>query len=221
MPQPILDPSMALIVSLVGPLAVGAVIVLLGKRPNLRDGAGVVGAAGVFATVALGLLPAVRAGGRPEWTVLELLGDLAIAFRVEPLGVLFAMVASGLWIVTSIYAVGYLRGHHETHQTRFFLCFALAIFGALGVAYSANLLTLFLFYELITLSTYPLVTHRGDVAAKRAGRVYLGLLMSTSIAFLLLAIAWTYSLTGTLDFRDGGILSSVDPSLLTPLLALF
>jgi multicomponent Na+:H+ antiporter subunit D len=99
---------------------------------------------------------------------------------------------------------------------------ALAISGAVGVAFAANVFTLFLFYEAITLSTYPLVTHHGTEQAKRAGRVYLGILMGTSIALLLLALVWTYLVAGTTDFRPGGILAGkVSDRELVVLLALY
>jgi multicomponent Na+:H+ antiporter subunit D len=175
----------------------------------------------LFAVV-MTLLPAVLAGRRPSVTLMELLPGLAISFELEPLGMLFALVASGLWIVTSIYAIGYMRGHEEQHQTRFFVCFAVAIFGAMGVALSGNMFTLFVFYEVLTLSTYPLVTHHGTEKAMRGGRVYLGVLMTTSIAFLLLAVALTWTLAGTLDFRPGGILEGKASNLtLGILLALY
>src|SRR3970040_1872512 len=99
-----------------------------------------------------------------------------------------------------------MAGHHEANQTRFYAFFAIAIGAAMGVAFSGNLLTLFIFYEILTLSTFPLVTHHGSEEAKRAGRVYLGLLLGTSIAFLLFAIIWTWSIAGTLDFVQGGVL---------------
>ncbi len=142
----------------------------------------------------------------------QMLPGFAIEFRVEPLGMLFALVASGLWILTTIYAIGYMRGHHEQHQTRFYGCFAIAIFAALAAAYSANLFTLFIAYEMMTISTYPLVTHHGTEEARNGGRVYLGILLSTSVAFLMLAIAWTWNVTGTLDFRLGGILAEAHAS---------
>ncbi len=82
---------------------------------------------------------------------------------------LFGLVASGLWIVTTFYSIGYMRGHHEQHQTRFYICFAIAISGALGVAFAANVFTLFVFYELITLSTFPLVTHAGTTGGAERG----------------------------------------------------
>ena len=120
---------------------------------------------------------------------------------------LFALVASGLWILTTVYAIGYMRGHHEKNQTRFYACFASAIFAALAAAFAANLFTLFVAYELMTISTYPLVTHHGDEKAKKGGRNYLGILLSTSVAFFMLAIAWTWTVAGTLDFTPGGILA--------------
>lgn len=135
---------------------------------------------------------------------------------------LFALVASGLWIPTSIYSFGYMRGHHEHHQTRFFVCFAIAIFAALGIAFARNLLTLFLFYELLTFSTYPLVTHAGSERALKAGRSYIGILVFTSVSFLLLAIVWTWQTTGTLEFRSGGIVAgNFEGSRAILLLALF
>ena len=134
----------------------------------------------------------------------------------------FAMVASGLWIVTTFYAIGYMRGHHEENQTRFYICFAIAISGAIGVAFAANVFTLFVFYEAITLSTFPLVTHAGTEKARNAGRMYLGILMGTSIAFLLLAMVWTWLAAGTTDFRPGGILAgAVGGGQLIALLALY
>jgi multicomponent Na+:H+ antiporter subunit D len=99
-----------------------------------------------------------------------------------------------------------MRGHHEANQTRFFFCFAIAIMSALGIAFSGNMLTLFVFYEVLTISTFPLVTHSGTDEARRAGRVYLGILLGTSVTFLLTAMIWTYVEAGTLDFQKGGIL---------------
>ncbi|TWU16452.1 proton-conducting transporter transmembrane domain-containing protein [Allorhodopirellula heiligendammensis] len=193
-------------VSLLLPLVAVALIVIFGKAPNIRDGCS--GAVAVLLLIAVGCLSrSVFSGQRPELAISELLPGFDIAFRVEPLGMLFALVAAGLWVLTTAYAVGYMRGHHEHHQTRFFTCFAIAIFAALAAAFSANLFTLFVAYELMTISTYPLVTHHGNDEARRGGRVYLGILLSTSIGLFMLAIVWTWSLAGTLDFRLGGILS--------------
>ncbi len=154
------------------------------------------------------LLPEVLAGGRPEVRLLEPIPGLPVAFRVEPLGMLFALIASGLWIVNSIYSIGYMRGNGEAHQTRFYVCFALALAAAVGIAFAGNLITLFLYYELLTLVTYPLVAHHGTDKARMGGRVYIGLLLGTSVLFLLPALALTWYFAGTTEFRPGGILAS-------------
>jgi multicomponent Na+:H+ antiporter subunit D len=99
-----------------------------------------------------------------------------------------------------------MRGNKEPQQTRFYVCFAFALAATMGIAYSANLLTLFLFYEALTLITYPLVTHHGDAQARSGGRTYLGVLLGTSIVFLLPAIIATWWIAGTLEFLPGGIL---------------
>jgi multicomponent Na+:H+ antiporter subunit D len=210
--------GLAVLLPLTGTFLIG----LFRRWPNLRETATLVTGASLFTVVAGVILPAVRAGARPRLDLLEVLPGLDLAFEVEPLGMLFALVASGLWIVTTLYSIGYMRGHHEENQTRFYICFALAISGALGVAFAAKVFTLFVFYEAITLSTYPLVTHHGTEAAKRAGRIYLGILMGTSIGFFLFALVWTYLAAGTTEFRPGGILAGrVEGWHLIALLALY
>ncbi len=201
-----MSPQTAIALSLVLPLVGAVLIALCDRRPNLRETVTLVTAGGLFATV-LNVLPVVLAGGRPELVLVEPIPGLAVKFTVEPLGMLFALVASGLWIVTSIYSIGYMRGHGEQNQTRFYVFFAVALSATVGVAYSGNMLTLFICYEALTLSTYPLVTHAGTPEAMRAGRVYLGILIGTSIGFLLLGIIATWNLAGTLDFTPGGILA--------------
>lgn len=185
--------------------------ILFGNRPNIRE-AGNLAIGGVLLCVVWSVAEAVFSGARPELLLGSPIpghhGDaFSIAFRAEPLGALFAIVASSLWIATTCYAIGYMREHQETNQTRFYCCFASAILAAIGAAFAKNLFTLFVFYELLTLSTYPLVTHHGTEAAKRGGRVYIGILMSTSIGLLMFALVWTWSLAGTLDFVHGGILA--------------
>ena len=202
---------------------IGALLTPLFGRlgENVREAVTfVVGGVTFFWVVSL--VPAVMDGQRPVLELTEVLPGIGLTLKLEPLGMLFALVASGLWIVTTAYAVGYMRGHHEKNQTRFFACFALAIFAALGVAFAGNLFTLFVFYEVLTLSTYPLVTHHQNEKARAGGRVYLGILLSTSIGFLLLAVIWTWNVAGTLDFVPGGILAGkADTTTLTILLALF
>jgi multicomponent Na+:H+ antiporter subunit D len=211
---------MALAVAL--PLVAMVTSALLHRTPNLRDAASVLVGVVTFGLVAFRLAPEVLAGARPTLDLGEVLPGVSLLLRLEPLGLLFALIASGLWIVTTIYAVGYMRAHDETNQSRFFACFALAISAALAVACAGNLLTLFIGYEVLTLSTYPLVTHHRSPEAMRSGRVYLGILLSTSIGLLLLAIVWTWVAAGTLDFRAGGILEGkLDEGLVPLLLALY
>jgi multicomponent Na+:H+ antiporter subunit D len=115
-----------------------------------------------------------------------------------------------------------MRAHDEQHQTRFYTMFAIAIGCTLGVAFAGNMLTLFLWYEMLTIATYPLVAHAGTDKARRGARTYIGILLATSIGLLLLAIIITYSLTGSLDFREGGILAEkLDPAWAGLLYALY
>ena len=200
-----MTPEQALPAALAVPALGAGLIALAGRAPNLRETLTLATTLLLLACV-LTLLPAVLAGERPALALFELLPGLEIALRVEPLGMLFALVASGLWIVNSLYSIGYMRGNQEKRQTRFYVCFALALSATMGIALSANLFTLFLFYEVLTLVTYPLVTHHGSAAARRGGRVYLGLLLGTSTVFLLPALVFIWHLTGTTDFTPGGIL---------------
>ena len=202
--------------------ALGALgIALAGRWPNLREAVTLLTAALLFSVV-YQLLDPVLAGQRPAIEVAAPLAGLPIAFAVEPLGMIFALIAAGLWIANSLYSIGYMRRNDEAHQTRFYVCFALAIGAALGIAFSANLLTLFLFYEVLTLVTYPLVTHAGTEPARKGGRTYLAILMGTSMLFLLPAVVYTWHVAGTTDFRVGGILpADLAPGTVAVLLALF
>ncbi|MDE1174322.1 MAG: monovalent cation/H+ antiporter subunit D family protein [Parvibaculaceae bacterium] len=211
----------ALPLSILIPLIIGLFVHMFGDRPNQRDAVSLIG--GIVTFIMVGwLLPEVMAGARPSASLFEMLPNVSLAFRVEPLGLMFALIASGLWVLTTLYAIGYMRANGETDQTRFYLFFAIAISSAIGIAFSANLLTLFIFYEALTLSTYPLVAHKGTDEARKGARTYLVILLGTSICFLLPAIIWTYGATGTLDFEPGGIVRGHLPPAFAPLLlALF
>lgn len=194
---------------------------IFAKQANLRDTITFIAALLTFACV-VAIAAKVGNTTTPQIVLFEVFPNVPIAFNVEPLGLLFALVASGLWIVTHIYAIGYMRGNNESHHARFFGCFAGAIAAALGIAWSSNMFTLFLYYEILTISTYPLVAHKGTPEAIRGARTYLGILLGTSIALQLTAIIWTYTLAGTLDFQLGGILrDNISPTLLPILLALY
>ncbi|MDX1393013.1 MAG: monovalent cation/H+ antiporter subunit D family protein [Gemmatimonadota bacterium] len=201
-----MTPGSALWWVLALPLGGALAISLLGRRPNVREAATLLTGVALFSLV-VSLVPHVRAGERPSVSLVEMFPGLSIEFTLEPLGMLFALVASGLWIVTSVYSIGYMRAHHEANQTRYYVSFAISIFGAMGVALAGNVLTLFVFYEVLTLATYPLVSHAGTEKAMKGARTYLTVLMSTSVGLLLLAVVWTWMVAGTLDFTEGGILA--------------
>jgi len=211
-----------LMVAAVALPALGALgIALAGRWPNLREAVTLTAAAGLFLTVMRALL-LFEETGAADVMLWEILPGLGLSFAAEPLGMIFAAIASGLWIVTSIYSIGYMRGHHEENQTRFFICFAIALSSAMGIAFAGNMLTLFVFYEVLTLSTYPLVTHAGTEEARKGGRTYLGILLFTSIGMLLTATIWTWSVAGTLDFTRGGILQDkASPGIAAALLVLY
>ena len=168
-------------------------IALTGFNRNLREAVTLITAGALFYVVVLNLLPMVLAGERPGSHALTAFGTIEIAFSVEPLGMLFACIASSLWIVNSIYSIGYMRGNSEPRQTQFYVCFAIAIGSAMGIAFAGNLFTLFLCYEILTISTYPLVTHKANEEARRKGRVYILLLMATSMVSPVFDQVWPIS----------------------------
>jgi multicomponent Na+:H+ antiporter subunit D len=176
------------------------------RSPNVRE-AWTFGAALTMFAVIASMLPAVWAGQCLEFTLVQVLPEVSIAFRVDALGLLFALVSSSLWIVTSLYSVGYMRGLNEHSQTRYYSFFALSLAAAAGVAFSANLLTLYLFYEMLSFATYPLVTHHQDQEARSSGRKYLLYILGASIGLVLPAMLIVFHLSGTLDFTAGGILA--------------
>jgi len=207
-------PLLAILVSLV------IVPVLISSRSgNVRETWTFV-AAGAKFLIVVSMLPAVLQGKRFALTLVEVLPGAPIALVVDPLGMLFALVASTLWIVTTAYSIGYMRGLEEHSQTRYFVFFALALCSTIGVAFSANLLTLYLFYEMLSLATYPLVTHHQDAEARASGRKYLTYILGSSIALVLPAMLICYFLSGTLEFSPQGFLAGTggSPALMTVLL---
>jgi multicomponent Na+:H+ antiporter subunit D len=214
-------PLLAVLASVVGAL----LIARTGEhRANLRESWSV--AAGVlqFGLVA-SMIPEVQAGRTVHCVLFQILPGIELAFRVDAFGLLFALGASLLWIATSFYSIGYMRALEEHAQTRYFACFAVALSATLGVAFSANLFTLFLFYEALTLATYPLVGHKETAEARAGARKYVIYLLGAAKVFLLAAIILTYNVAGTLEFRPGGILPATaltaEPTLLFVVFALF
>ena len=209
--------------TLLPPLLVIPFILYFGEaRKNLREGAIIIAGIILF-LLNIKIYNDFTGGEIAESGSFPILADYSLKLSVEPMGVTFALLASFLWIITTIYSIGYMRGHHEENQTRFYTCFAIAISAVMAAAYADNLVTLFVAYEVLTLSTYPLVTHAGNADAKKGGRIYLGILMASSIGLLLPAIVWTATAANTLDFTVGGVLGSTGMSrgAMAILLALF
>jgi multicomponent Na+:H+ antiporter subunit D len=208
------------------PLLTVLLVTLTGRWPNLRDGLSLLGG---VALAAVSLCQAARfmdgAGAMPPspqlFAPLANQPGLEMLFALEPLGVMFSALVGVLWPITTLFAISYMRGNKERSQTRFFACFALAILAAEGIALSGNLLTSFIFYEMMTIGTYALVVHSMTDEARHSGRIYLGLLMGTSLLFFLPAIWWSFALTGSTAYQAGGLLASINSPWLGLLLALF
>jgi formate hydrogenlyase subunit 3/multisubunit Na+/H+ antiporter MnhD subunit len=148
---------------------------------------------------------AVLQHGPIQSTWFSLFPNIEFALKADALGLIFATTSSCLWILVSIYSIGYMRSLNEHAQTRYYFSFALALLGAIGIAFSANLVTMFIFYEILTISTYPLVAHEESPEAIAAGHKYLAYLLTGGV-FFLIAILMTYYLVGTTDFSYQGIL---------------
>ncbi|MBW1730291.1 MAG: monovalent cation/H+ antiporter subunit D family protein [Deltaproteobacteria bacterium] len=195
--------------------------IVLSPRPNIRETVSFIAAGLKFALV-ISMLPVILNGHQIIFTLMNVLPGAPIQFRVDALGMLFGIVSSFLWIVTTTYSIGYMRGLDEHAQTRYFCFFAIALSATIGVAFAANLLTLYLFYEILSLATYPLVTHHQDDEARISGRKYLTYILGTSIGFVLPAMLYVYHVTGTLNFSALGILGKAAPhSVLIVILFLF
>lgn len=216
-----METTSLIIFAMLLPLVGALIISRLDNMPNVREVFTLLTSTSLLVVV-ITLYNRLQEGQTQVLVLAEPFNGMPISFALEQLGMVFALVASSLWIVTSIYAIGYMRAHHEQNQTRFFAFFAVAIAAVMAICFAQNLFTLFLFYEILTLSTYPLVTHAGSDKAKKSGRTYLGILMGSSIGLFLfgLLIVWHY--TGDLTFTQGGVLQGKLPAhLVVPLYALF
>jgi multicomponent Na+:H+ antiporter subunit D len=196
-------------------------ILLAGRRPNLRETWTLIAAVIKFSLV-LSLLPGALAGKVAVQHLVTIAPGVELAFKADAFGVFFAVIASGLWILTSFYSIGYMRGNHEKKQTRYFASFAVSLSATIGIAFAANLLTFIIFYELLTLATYPLVIHKENREAIAAGRQYLCYALTAGL-LLVAGSAWIFHTTGTLEFQPGGILSGTDtaPGMMRLIFILF
>ena len=198
---------------------VAALLILLGPKRLIEVWGYAAAALSVVATTML--LPTVRAGETADLLVMRLVPGLDLQLSVDALGITFGLLAAGLWVVAAVYSSGYARASKLKHRPRFFAAFAASIGAALGVAFAGNLLTFFVFYELLTLATYPLVVHKQSPEAFAAGRRYLVFSLGGGLA-LLTAVVWTWNLTGTLTFVPGGFLQgAASPTTLAVLFVLF
>ncbi|HII98721.1 MAG TPA: monovalent cation/H+ antiporter subunit D family protein [Methanoregula sp.] len=212
MDQPSLVPVLAICI----PAVAAALILIFRNHPTIREGWTILAS---FATLAcvLSMLPLVFSGTEPYAALFPILPGLSISFRADAFALIFALTSSSLWVMNSFYSIGYLQAHHGKNLARYFFCFSVAISAALGVAFSADLLTMFICYEILTLSTYPLVVHSETEEARMAGRKYLAYLLTAGI-FFLLAVLITYYLTGGTAFAPGGILTGHGSALLMTIL---
>ncbi len=188
-----------LLVALLIPLFGTLGVMLKGKDENVREGISCVSSL-ILLCIVLSLIPSIKAGETLVCRLFTILPGVSITLRADSMSMIFAIVASSLWTIAVFYSMGYMRGLKEHAQTRFNACFALSIFGAIGVAFSDNLFTLYLFYEIVSVCTYPLVAHHQDEEGYNGARKYIIYLTTTAKAFLLPAMILIYVLTGTLDF---------------------
>ncbi|MFC6754663.1 proton-conducting transporter membrane subunit [Halorubrum tibetense] len=205
-----LRPLLAVLVSFVAT----AFIVASYRSPNVREGWTLLAAVVKFGIVA-SMLPGVLDGTVYETSIATFLPGIEFALRADALGMLFAFLASGLWIVTSFYSIGYMRGNDEINQTRYFAAFAVSLSATMGIAFAGNLVTIFVFYELLSIATYPLVAHDETDEARSAGRKYLAYTMFGGGVLVLAGTVLVYWLAGSVAFTAGGIeaLANADPGL--------
>ena len=195
-------PLLAVLVTLIGAL----LIIFTGERHrNLREFWTLLASVLKFSIV-ISMVPLVLKGNVLEFTIITLTQGVSFQFRVDQFGLFFGVLASALWIATSVYSIGYVRGLNEHAQTRYFFNFAICLSATMGIAFAGNLLTLFMFYEILTVSTYPLVIHKETEDAIMGGRKYLAYTLIAGVV-ILFAMIYIYTLTGTLDFRPGGFLA--------------
>ncbi len=207
-PEVLLDyrPLWAVLISLIA----AVLIMFHGKRPNLREAWTIMAAFGK-AIIVFSMIPAVLAGKIPAIEPIHIAKGITLHLQADPTGMVFAVLASVLWILTSFYSIGYVRKLEEKHQTGYFASFAVCLSATMGIAFAGNLLTFFIFYEILTIATYPLVVHKRNKEAIDGGRKYLAYTLIAG-QLLLIGIVWSYVLAGTGDFQPGGFLAGAAAS---------
>jgi multicomponent Na+:H+ antiporter subunit D len=212
-----------LLIALLIPLLGTIGVMYKGDNENLREGISCVSSLLLLCVVG-SIVPQVLGGKTLILQMFTILPGVTVTLRADAMSMIFALVASSLWTIAVFYSMGYMRGLNEHAQTRFNACFALAIFGAIGVAFSDNLFTMYLFYEIVSICTYPLVAHHQDEEGYNGARKYIVYLTTTAKAFLLPAMILIYVLTGTLDFASNahsGIFPAGVSNVLVTMLYIF
>ena len=198
----------SMLIAVAMPFIASIAIIALGRSFRLAATIGTATALLSLGAV-ISLIPSVLDGDAPRVDVLSFGANLGISLRVDELGLVFALLATALWVPSSVYVYGYAEAETLKQRRRFCACFAAAIGAALGLAFAADLLTFLVFLELLTLVTYPLVAHKETPEARASGRRYLIFSLSGG-ALLTAAVAWTWASTGSLDFVAGGALASAE-----------
>ena len=197
--------SLVPLAAVLTPLGAIVLIVASDRWPDIRETWTILASFIAFLLVA-SLVPLVDADTAVVAGGFEIVRGIGLELRVDQTGLYFGLIASGLWVVTCFYSIGYVRAHKEGHQTRYFASFAACIGSTLGVAFAGNLVTFLVFYEMLSLATYPLVIHNESPRAIRSGRKYLTYALTAGV-LLLAAVIWTGQAAGTFEFAAGGILS--------------
>ncbi len=210
-----------ILITILSPLIVCVLTPFISKSTILRDCLGPIGGV-VSSWGAYNIMSSALNNQNITLEIVKIAEGISIGFEITPLGAIFGLVASFLWILAAIYSVGYMKGNEEKNQTRFYAFYAMAVHAALCIAYAGDLLTLFIFYEVLTFSTYPLVTHKQDEMAQKAGRLYMSILVGSSVILLLPAIIWVWVATGSLEMSQNGVLDGkLDVAYAPLLLAMF
>jgi multicomponent Na+:H+ antiporter subunit D len=176
------------------------------QRVRLRSALNLTGAVTKLLLIAYMLWGVAR--GEVYLVRHSVLPGIELVFNADPLALLFVSLSALLWMLTTLYAIGYLEG--SPNRSRFFGFFSLCVTATVGIAMAGNLFTFFFFYELLTLATYPLVVHRGTDVSIRGGNVYLAYTLAGG-AVLLTGVIWLYGLLGQVDFVHGGVASNLGP----------
>lgn len=191
----------------IGVAFLAALLVACSRRyPNIRETWSTLGSVIMFGLV-FSMVPGVLQGAVYEWSLFSLTDTIGFTVRTDPAGMIFACLASLLWIPINFYSIGYMRNNQEAEQTGYFASFAVCMAATLGIALSSNLLTFFVFYETLTIFSYPLVLHERNEEALSASRKYLAYTLVSGQLFLAGTVG-VYCISGTMDFRAGGFLDS-------------